>query len=314
LRAATDESLGIDESFLREAMTAFGLSTAASPRRAFRGTFHRLYEVEGGRLLRVATSRSDIAAEAMRLECEVMTTLRPSGFPIPACDARTVGGRGVQLVERAAGNSLTAFDDDEARMQVALEWVGRLLARLHRIGGNGFGPLSAQGALFRGVHPRWDDYVFTRLEEHVASCQAIGAIDASEGGAIRAHFEAQREAIRAVRPSLLHGDPGSHNFMVDERGICAVIDWEDALVGDPLFEMASLATFHPERRHDAIWSGYGTSLARGSAEWQRFWLYFLRIALAKTVHRHRFGYADVAGRPPASRRIQLALERLGWGT
>jgi hygromycin-B 4-O-kinase len=314
LRAGSDESLGIDERFLREAMTAFGLSSTATPRRAFQGTFHRLYEVEDGRLLRVATSRSDIAAETMRLECEVMAQLRPSGFPIPACASRSVDGRGVQLMERAAGTSLTALDSDEARMQVALEWVGRLLARLHRIGGNGFGPLSAQGALFRGVHARWDDYVFTRLEDHVAGCRAIGAIDASEAAAIHAHFEAQREAIRAVPPSLLHGDPGSHNFMVDERGVCAIIDWEDALVGDPLFEMASLATFHPERRHHAIWSGYGMSLARGSAEWQRFWLYFLRIALAKTVHRHRFGYTDVAGRAPASRRIQLGLERLGSRT
>jgi aminoglycoside phosphotransferase (APT) family kinase protein len=292
-------------------MTAFGLPSATPPRRApFQGTFHRLYEVDGGRLLRVATSRDDLAAEAMRLECEVMTQLRPTGFPIPACEGRTVAGRGVQLVDRAEGTSLTALDGDEARMQVALGWVGKLLARLHRVAGNGSGPLSAEGTLFRGVHERWDDYVCVRLDEHVRACEEIGAIDPAEAARIREHFEAQREAIRAVPPSLLHGDPGSHNFMVDEQGIRAVIDWEDALIGDPLFEIASLATFHPERRHYAIWSGYGMSPARGSAEWQRFWLYFLRIALAKTVHRHRFGYADLAGRAPAARRIQLALERL----
>jgi len=43
---------------------------------------------------------------------------------------------------------------------------------------------------------------------------------------------------------------------------------------------------------------------------ERFWTYFLRVALAKTVVRHNLGLRDRPGRPPASRRIQLALDRL----
>ena len=329
LRSMDDEALGIDGAFLRDAMSAFGIASPARISRAdAQGTFHRLYEVgEPGReprLLRVAALAGTSAADLMALECRVMTALRADGFPVPACEFREVAqgdaARGVHLVEHARGVSLTAIDGDEAPMQVALGWVARFLADLHRVRGTGFGPISlaafrnseATGRSgFAGVHGHWDDYVWVRLEEHLRSCEACGAITTREAADIAARFAAARPALRSAQDcALLHGDPGSHNFLIDESGIRAVIDWEDALLGDPLFDLASLCTFHPERRHAAIWSAYGASLEPGGEAWTRFWLYFLRIALAKTVHRHRFAYADRPGRPPASRRIQLALQRL----
>jgi aminoglycoside phosphotransferase (APT) family kinase protein len=188
--------------------------------------------------------------------------------------------------------------------------------------GRGYGPLSlealrnadrAGSAPFAGVHARWDDYVLLRLPEHIASCVSQGAVTPGEAVEVARRFEECRMAFREQPASLLHGDPGSHNFMVDESGIRAVIDWEDALLGDPLFDLASLCTFHPERRHAAILAAYGANVLPGSVAWTRFWLYFLRMALAKTVHRHRFGYVDRPDRPPASRRIQFALAKLAQG-
>ena len=289
-------------------------------RSASQGTFHRLYEVREParypRLLRVAALEGDSSARVMELEAALMASLRTRGFPIPGCEYRGVSrqghARGVHLMENARAESLTAIDADEPRMLAALGEVGRFLQRLHGVRGTGFGPIvRVEGADLRGAHPHWDAFVLMRLDEHVASCEGIGAIARHEAADIVARFEGARPSLRAQQPALLHGDPGSHNFLVDESGIRAVIDWEDALLGDPLFDLASLCTFHPERRHSAIWSGYGIVLAPGNDAWERFWLYFLRIALAKTVHRHRFGYPDRPDRPPASRRIQLALERLG---
>jgi len=329
LRSTGDEALGIDGGLLRDAMAAFGIAASTQVSRApTQGTFHRLYDVrEPGaapRLLRVAALAGSSASDLMALECRVMTALRAHGFPVPACEYRELkhadAPRGLHLLERAAGKSLTAIDDDEERMLVALGGVGRFLARLHAVSGTGFGPISLarfgdaerpEDSPFPGVHAHWDDYVFVRLEEHLVACESAGAITGSEASDIAARFAAARATLRGQASALLHGDPGSHNFMVDETGVRAVIDWEDALLGDPLFDLASLCTFHPERRHAAIWSAHGTVPAAGSDTWTRFWLYFLRISLAKTVHRQRFAYADRPGRPPASQRIQLALKRLG---
>jgi len=111
-------------------------------------------------------------------------------------------------------------------------------------------------------------------------------------------------------PVLLHGDLGSHNVFTDGRDVTAVIDWEDALSGDPVFDIAFWATFHPDRRHAAFLDGYRAVRALpADFEW-RFWLYYLRVALAKTVLRHRLGITDRPGRLPASRRIQKGLERV----
>ena len=329
LRSTPDEALGIDGAFIREAMTAFGISPSVRPSRAaVQGTFHRLYDIDAadgeGKLLRVAALGGEEGAELMALESRLTGALRGWGFAVPAYEFRRVGtaGRvhGVHLMQRADGQSLTTLDDDEPRMQAALAHVARFLARLHGLGPrlrggdqSGFGPLSTEsGETLRGVHERWEDFVLLRLDEHVRACQAAGALSAAEALQVAARFDEGRDSLRAQPAALLHGDPGSHNFMVDPSGeIRAVIDWEDALLGDPLFDLASLCTFHPERRHAGIWDAYGVSLEPGGDAWQRFWLYFLRIALAKTVHRHRFGYADRPGRAPASQRIQLALQRLG---
>ncbi|MBK7659395.1 MAG: aminoglycoside phosphotransferase family protein [Betaproteobacteria bacterium] len=324
LPAASDADLGLSPAVLRAALKAFGLGEDATWHRiASQGTFHRLYDVlspEGGaRLLRVATLRGDEGAQLMELECRLTEALRHAGLPVCHCDWRRVGegpeARGAHLLERAPGASLSTKDDDEIAMRAALGPVGRFLATLHGISGRGYGPLSHAGLAseprrLEGLHARWDDYVFLRLEDHLVRCVAAGAMNAGEARDSRAHFDAMREALRAQRPALLHGDPGSHNVIVDAEGIRAVIDWEDALLGDALFDLASLATFHPARRHHALFAGHGIALEADADARRRFWLYFLRIALAKTVHRLRFGTADRPGRPPASGRIQLALGRL----
>lgn len=328
LRSANDAALGIDREFLRDAMASFGLASSAQISRAeIQGTFHRLYDLrETGlepRLLRVAAIPGIASAHLMALECAVMSSLRERGLSIPSCAYREVPragvARGVHLVERAQGASLTTIDDDEARMLVALGWVARFLEELHGVRGAGFGPLSlaacrrpeaAVECEFVGVHRHWDDYLLLRLDEHLQSCRAAGAVTGDEEAQIARLFASARQTLTAQPSALLHGDPGSHNFMIDASGLRAVIDWEDALLGDPLFDLASLCTFHPERRHAVICSAYGAVLETGSAAWTRFWLYFLRIALAKTVHRQRFGYTDRPDRQPASQRIQLALKKL----
>lgn len=295
-------------------MQAFDAGPSARPAKATeQGTFHRLYEVgDGSRLLRVAAMAGPPWTHLMTLECALMARLREEGLAVPACEYAEVGGRGVHRLARVGGASLTSLDEDEPRMSAALGEAARFLARLHRIRGHGFGPLSA-GALpqLAGIHERWGDYLRVRLDDHLRMCERIGAVSRRERADIEERFATLLPAIPEVPPALLHGDPGSHNFIVADGRIGGVVDWEDALLGDPLFDLASLCTFQPERRHPAIVSAYGARLEDGGDEWRRFWLYFLRIALAKTVHRHRFGYPDRPGREPAARRIQLALERLG---
>ena len=329
LRARTDAELGIDSTLRAMVREAFAVDPAATIVRApTQGTFHRLYAVStpGGpqRYLRIAVLPGEYEAACMALECRLMEALRSLSIPVPHCafarleqDAEV---RGAHLVDRAAGAAVSALEGDEMRMGAALAAAARVLAVLHRLPGSGFGPLSLAwpggslkvggSARLAGVHRRWNEFLRTRLDEHLAECLTSGAIDDAEARRIDAWLDAQcvHEAAGGGGV-LLHGDPGSHNFIIGADGVSALLDWEDALLGDPLFDVASLCAFHPERRHAAILDAYAFPHGDRDAA-ARFWIYFLRIVVARTVHRFRFAYPDPPDRPRPSARIQLALVRL----
>jgi len=79
-----------------------------------------------------------------------------------------------------------------------------------------------------------------------------------------------------------------------------------AWAGDPVYDIAFWGTFHSARRHCPTFSTAYFGGKQPFADFElRYWLYFVRVALGeKPFLRHRLGYADPPGRPPASTRIQ----------
>lgn len=76
------------------------------------------------------------------------------------------------------------------------------------------------------------------------------------------------------RPSLVHGDVGAGNFMVDGGRVSAMLDWELAHVGDPHEDMAWLwmrgahTSFgDPQRRLDEYEAAAGRSLDPNRLRW-----------------------------------------------
>jgi aminoglycoside phosphotransferase (APT) family kinase protein len=228
-----------------------------------------------------------------------------------------------EVVEAVKGVCLKDFDEDESRTLRALASLGSLVARLHEqpLHGNGLldtAPLAAfPESDPRGLHERWSDYVLLRLHEHIARCRVLGIVDEREGEWIDGEFRRASDWLDDVPAVLLHGDLGSHNVFVNgDDEASTLVDWEDALAGDPLYEIAFWATFHPQRRWAAFLEGYRRISNLPDDAGRRFWLYFLRIALAKTVVRDRFGLKDRPGRTPAVQRIRQAvdgLKRIGEG-
>lgn len=218
------------------------------------------------------------------------------------------------ILDRAEGVVVRDIGDSVLdEMAPCLTAIGRALRAVHGVRGDGAGLLDLTGPLRRprGVHDSWPDYIGRRLADHVAICAGAGLIDRKMEGRIRAAFETMSQSLADRPMCLLHGDLGNHNVCIDpETGeVTGLLDWEDALVGDPLFDIAMWWTFHPARRHQAFLSGYG--LASPSTQERRLLaLYFLRIALSKTVHRLRFAVPDRTDRAPAHLRISQGVEML----
>jgi aminoglycoside phosphotransferase (APT) family kinase protein len=166
---------------------------------------------------------------AMREEFGLIRRADDAGAPVPRPLAfEPEGGRFAtagMLVAHVAGTSvgpriLRKPEYERARKGLAAQ-LAEALARIHRI------RLEVLEDLLPGP-PR--DPVLAQLTEWERQLDAIGEqLPAVELGLrwLRANRPAPAE------PALVHGDFRLGNFIVDEDGLAAVIDWELAHLGDP---------------------------------------------------------------------------------
>lgn len=301
---------------LRSLIEELGEEVASIQFQENAGTCHALYLVQTNRRKLYFKAALEAPAFGFTLEAWAMRKLRQLGLPsleISAFDVLTHSiGVPFLLVEAARGQALRELENPEtqAMPEPLLFELGKTLAAIHQVQCKGAGLLDP-GSLEKipsGLHQTWRDYIQLNLAQHIHTCRDIGAINDVESGEIEKAFDSP--VLETAPIQLLHGDPGHHNLFTNGAGITAIIDWEDALAGDPVFDIAYWGTFVRDEMRARFLDGYGL-IAKLPADFeQRYWLYYLRVAVSKTVHRHRFGAKDRPGRPPASRRIQKALSYL----
>lgn len=281
------------------------------------GTLHSLTRIQtpsGRFFLKVALEEP---AFGFAIENTAMKRLRDFGLAnlqIPAFNvlSNTLGAPFL-VIEEAKGQPLNRFENVESQALPSplLFELGKFLARVHSVEAESAGLLDASclDGKPRGLRATWLDYIMLRLDAHLEVCQEIGAIT-HERAAIEREFVNAAGLLESAPIRWLHGDPGHHNVFSDGQQITALIDWEDSICGDPIFDIAFWGTFCRDEMREEFLRGY-QSVSQLPADFEhRYWLYYLRTAISKTVHRHIFAAKDRPGRPPASLRIQKALSKL----
>jgi len=176
------------------------------------------------------------------LEYRLLRAARAGGVPVPRVhwgsgDA-TILGSPFFLMERVEGETLPRrlLRDEryaKARSVMAAE-LGAVLARIHA--------LDPAQADLRGLAAPPADRAPARAEvERVA--------DGIRGLAVEPHPVldlAERwlleRAPEPARRTLVHGDYRIGNVLFDEGGVCAILDWELAHLGDPIEDLGWLCT------------------------------------------------------------------------
>ncbi len=74
---------------------------------------------------------------------------------------------------------------------------------------------------------------------HRVCCRPDRLDDSLSEGQVREHLEAHLPCWQVNAPVLLHGDYWPGNTLWRNGYIAAVIDWEDAAIGDPLQDVAN---------------------------------------------------------------------------
>lgn len=251
----------------------------------------------------------NVSTQSLHLEAWAANEALARGFPTPRIvhvdTSRQHSPYPYQIIEYVDGVPVRAASEDLVRK--VLGQLGAALSCLHAQ------PMNDQfGRIGARLLPDWDLFVTWYVEEHIRYCLDHSLITTDQATAIDEIF--REYVFLDSPPSLLHGDLSYDNILIDgsTQGLKSVIDWEDAVLGDPIFELAGLATFHPVERHASFIDSYYAGRERPSDFEYRFWVYYLRIALAKAVHRHRFGYVTEVkpGQLDPDSRIGLALAHL----
>jgi aminoglycoside phosphotransferase (APT) family kinase protein len=188
-----------------------------------------LAEADGGRYVLRRDPEGSVSLVPIGEEFRLIREAAAGGVPVPdplAFEPR--GGRfgtAGMLMAHVDGTSvapriLRKPEYEQARERLPGQ-LAEALARIHAID-----PASVEGVLSAPA----GDSALIQLDEWEKQLDRIGEpLPAVELGLrwLRAN------APKPVQPRLVHGDFRLGNFIVDERGLAAVIDWELAHLGDP---------------------------------------------------------------------------------
>jgi aminoglycoside phosphotransferase (APT) family kinase protein len=212
--------------------------TAVRRVRAF--ATNAVYKVEAGghRLVVKASGLHD----ALRGEVWACGQGRVTGCPVPSVlgFGRLGSGAGMSafIMSLVEGVSLAA-------PHPVLREVGVRLRQLHEVRVPRFGCLSDASWNDTGCFSLRNDSWRGFLDGIVAEVRALGgsyAVAGAVADAVAAAVDARGEALAAVElGSLCHGDLKGGHVLVDDDRLAGIIDWGDAAVGDPVWDIARFA-------------------------------------------------------------------------
>lgn len=195
----------------------------------------------------------------LRWEYDVTRHLDRLGFPVATPRELVLGEPDVLVSDFVT-------DDGRGADQVAL---GALLRRLHRSPPPSMAPVAAHGLPADHLLPRRIADRFAGLAAFVAMLPPAPPVE-------------QLTAVLASRPAdrLVHLDVRASNLRCAGGAVRGLLDWSNALIGDPAMELGRLAEYAllPENGvdYEAVLAGYKEPVPVDSAA---FWIYRLDAAV-----------------------------------
>ena len=186
-----------------------------------------------------------LAHEAPSLPIPRVLAVDESGSIIP--QAFSVLSRLPGIYLRSKLDSLTETDLIDVYVQ-----IGSALGVLHEI------ELSDFGEVMPGRGRRYTTnqaFMRAKFEEDIATFGSLGG-DPRLHGRLTAYFEERQELLRLPAASFCHNDGHDANMLVRSTAsgwlLTGILDFEHALAGDPLFDLAKTFYFAPSQSEEML--------------------------------------------------------------
>lgn len=164
--------------------------------------------------------------------------------------------------------------------------------------------LTEKGIL-RGTRDSMYDYMIVRLDEDIRYLSDAGVVTVDTATRMRNLFEEYKPVTQVKRGTLVQYDLADHNIMFDgAKTITGIFDWEAAVIGDPVLDLASAPTwktFYP--REEKMIEGYRSVRDLPNFFKEKMNIYRLRTMIWKMVYAIR---ADIVT-DDRKRKFQAAL-------
>jgi hygromycin-B 4-O-kinase len=253
------------------------------------------YEVDGFAKDRFAYERFN----SRRVPVPEVVTIDAVDARHRACVARRLPGKTLQ-------------DSDIDTLTRLMRPVSAVLAGIGAAdvsGTTGFGPFDGAG---HGSYPSWRDYLVS-VHRHArkparppVAADLIPPLLSAQDGLLDACPEQRR---------LVHGDFGSTNVLTDGYRVTGVLDWANAMYGDPLYDVAQVLFWAPWLDCMRIQAAhFRTVLPADPGTRARLLCYQLHIALHELLGHELLGHERLGHERLGPERLGhelLGPERLG---
>ncbi len=281
---------------------ALGLTAVSWVRPDSYGTIHVIYKVtvkeKSKQFLLRANSNIPVPEIEMKLEQVITERVAPLDVPVNHILHVDISRKAFpfdfQIQEVLAGADLedhfSGSKDEYDRMSFAL---GQYVARFGVLQFEGFGRFDehqVKKGTPVGTKKSFPDYIEVCLDDDLRFIADSDIITVKTATSLRKLFDQYRPMMDIPKGSLVHHDLADHNFMHVDDHITGIFDWENAVVGDPVLDLASCPTWTTHYpREEKLLEGYRSVRSLPDHFIEKMQIYRLRTMIWKMVFALRAG-------------------------
>lgn len=195
------------------------------------------------------------------------------------------------VLEKLPGTAIKKWlevrPNDEALL---LPKIGAMMACLHQIKVDGFGPFDnekAKSGQLTGVHNTFGDSVRAGLTFNLNVLIDEQVLSPDQSEKIVKLFDDSNQLLTSGQAVLVHNDFADWNLLTDGHDVTGILDWDECVASDPVADIACWSTFFEPKRLSAFLEGYWL-VAQKPADFEaKFELLRLRYVLSKMTLRLR---------------------------